>query len=382
MSPTEPYDTIVVGSGTSGAATAMLLARAGQRVLMCGSARPGAEPPAAHPLLHGGVLRLHRWGLLDAVAAAGTPAIRRSECQYGGCELDIADIRPGMPALYGPRRAVLESVLAKAAIGAGAEVRSGTRVLEVLRDRTGRAVGIHGVEPAGRRFRATADLTVGADGTGSAVAAAVHARALQLGRAASGLVDGYWSGVAVDDRYRQFFAPGAAAGAMPTNGGQLRVWLGLPSRRFGPLGRDRTAGYRALLMKVAPRLAGELAGARLVGPVRGFPGIPGYVRTATGPGWALVGEAGWFIDPITAHGVTAGLRDAELLARAVVDGDLAGYQMARDDLSIPLLGISDRIASYRWDLSEIRGLLVAMNRATAAEIETLNALDRPVTQVA
>jgi flavin-dependent dehydrogenase len=52
-----------------------------------------------------------------------------------------------------------------------------------------------------------------------------------------------------------------------------------------------------------------------------FPGLTGYLREAAGPGWALVGDAGYFKDPITAHGITDALRDAQILARVVTAGD-------------------------------------------------------------
>ena len=70
------YDAIVVGGRAAGAATAMLLARGGMRVLVIEAARPGTDTLSTHALMRGGVLQLHRWGLLDAVVAAGTPAIR------------------------------------------------------------------------------------------------------------------------------------------------------------------------------------------------------------------------------------------------------------------------------------------------------------------
>ena len=70
------YDAIVVGGRCAGAATAMLLARGGMRVLVIEAARPGADTLSTHALMRGGVLQLHRWGLLDAVVDAGTPAIR------------------------------------------------------------------------------------------------------------------------------------------------------------------------------------------------------------------------------------------------------------------------------------------------------------------
>ena len=108
------YDAIVVGGRCAGAATAMLLARGGMRVLVIEAARPGTDTLSTHALMRGGVLQLHRWGLLDAVVAAGTPAIRSTEFAYGD-EIETVDIRPGggISALRAPRRTVLDRAAAR-----------------------------------------------------------------------------------------------------------------------------------------------------------------------------------------------------------------------------------------------------------------------------
>src|SRR5690606_34546608 len=123
---------------------------------------------------------------------------------------------------------------------------------------------------------------------------------------------------------------------------------------------------------------------------RTWPGVPGYLRAAHGPGWALVGDAGYFKDPVVAHGLTDALRDAELLARAVIAGfdsdpalagALADYEATRDRLSIPLFETADRIASQEWDEEEIDDLARRISSATAAEVELLAGLDRRVPEV-
>ena len=135
---------------------------------------------------------------------------------------------------------------------------------------------------------------------------------------------------------------------IPTNDGRMCVWASAPAARFAALRADLHAGLRRLLAQAAPGLTAELATGRLDGPVRGFPGVPSYLRAASGPGWALVGDAGWFKDPITAHGITDALRDAELLARAVLRRRPARLRAGpRDEpLSLPLLAVTDRIAAY------------------------------------
>jgi len=158
-SSTPRYDTIVVGSRASGAATAMLLARRGQRVLVVDRSQFGADTLSTHALMRGAVLQLHRWGLLERIIAAGTPPIRRTTFDYGTDRVEI-DVKPahGVDALYAPRRTVLDPVLVDAAAHAGAEIRFGVSVHDVRRDRQGRVAGVTGRDRAGRPF--AADATV------------------------------------------------------------------------------------------------------------------------------------------------------------------------------------------------------------------------------
>jgi flavin-dependent dehydrogenase len=171
-----------------------------------------------------------------------------------------------------------------------------------------------------------------------------------------------------------------SAGAIPTNDGRTCVFVSLPPARF----RNELAGgvervYRRVLAEVAPEMARAVARARLDTKLRPFPGTPGFFRRAWGPGWALVGDAGYFKDPLTAHGITDALRDAELLARAIVagtDGARAAYQAARDEMSLGLFEVTDRIASFAWDLDQAKRDHQLLARHMAGEAEMLLALDR------
>src|SRR5580765_1213789 len=129
--PSSRYDVVVVGARPAGAATAMLLARAGLRVLVVDRGRYGTDTLSTHALMRGGVLQLHRWGVLDAVVGAGTPPVRRTTFRYGGEEIVIPiKASHGVDALYAPRRTVLDRLLVDAAVEAGAEVRYGVAVVD------------------------------------------------------------------------------------------------------------------------------------------------------------------------------------------------------------------------------------------------------------
>ncbi len=96
-----------------------------------------------------------------------------------------------------------------------------------------------------------------------------------------------------------------------------------------------------------------------------------------------MGDAGYFKDPISAHGLTDALRDAELLARAVIDVATNGrevaafgdYETTRDRLSDPLVTTADAIASFTWDATEVSALLLRLAASMNAEVETLASLD-------
>jgi 2-polyprenyl-6-methoxyphenol hydroxylase-like FAD-dependent oxidoreductase len=378
---TAGWDVVIVGARVAGASTALLLARAGLRVLCVDRARFGSDTLSTHALMRAGTLQLQRWGLLADIVAAGTPPVRRTVFHYGDEEAHVS-IRPaaGVDALYAPRRTVIDAVLGRAAGAAGATMRFGTAVTDVVRAGDGRVTGVTTRDRDGSVRTERAGLVIGADGRSSLVASAVGAPAELRGRSASAFVYGYWSDLPVDG-YEWFYAPDMSAGAIPTNDGLTCVFLGAPPRRLDGLVRRRGREYAVAAL--AGRLGPRLAAARRVGALRHVRAAGAHLRRCWGPGWALVGDAGYWKDPLSTHGMTDALRDAELLARAVTAAPapgsdqldaLAAYQAVRDDLSRPLLAVTERIASYRWDLVEIRRLLMALSSAMTDEVELLSGL--------
>jgi len=368
------YDVVIAGARCAGAATAMLLARQGARVLLLDRSRYGADTLSTHALMRGGVWQLHRWGLLPRLIAAGTPTVRSATFHLPG-GVSTVEIRPkhGVDGLYAPRRTVLDAILVDAALSAGADVRFGTSVTGLRRDRTGRVTGITGRAGAAR-LEVGADLVVGADGRRSAVARHAGAGAAHVAPASSGVIYRYFRDVAADG-YHWYFTPGSAAGVIPTNDGLACVFAASSAESIRrELDGGAGAGLRRVLARAAPGLAGQLEHHGAAGPARAFPGLPGYLRDAAGPGWALVGDAGYFKDPITAHGITDALRDAEILARVVTSwgpGAVARYQAERDELSLRLFRVTGRIAAFDWTADEIGGHLLELSDAMADEMAAM-----------
>jgi len=372
------YDAVVVGTRCAGAATAMLLACYGLRVLALDRQPYGSDTLSTHALMRAGVLQLHRWGLLGALEAAGTPAIRRTSFHYGDEEL-VVPIKPrdGVDALYAPRRTVLDALLVDAARAAGAEVIHLVRVVDLVSDDRGRVCGVAIERAGGARAVVGAGIVIGADGMRSTVARLVGAEVEHAGRHSAGVVYGYSSGLELEHTH-WYYREGIGVGAIPTNDGAACIFAGTSGARFrDQIRSDLAAGHRRLLEECAPELSAELTEERQVGNLYAFAGHPGFLRRSWGPGWALVGDAGYFKDPITAHGMTDALRDAELLALAVASGSepaLADYQARRDGLARELHDISDRVASFDWTLEEVQELHLALSREMNREVEAVLAL--------
>jgi 2-polyprenyl-6-methoxyphenol hydroxylase-like FAD-dependent oxidoreductase len=184
------------------------------------------------------------------------------------------------------------------------------------------------------------------------------------------------------DGYEWIYRPTGGAGLIPTNGGRTCVWVGAPTPRFlaeRHVGVD--AWFDAALRTAAPDVA-ELLRWLPSGRTWAFAGQPSLVRQPWGPGWALVGDAGAFRDPITSHGITDALRDAGYLADALVAvhdlGDdetsaFTRYRNRRDRLALPIVEVTDRIASHDWDLVELRELLLELSSLMRLETAELRA---------
>ena len=340
------YDVIIVGARVAGSATAMLLARAGLRVLVVDRATFPSDTLSTHQVQLPGVARLARWGLLDAILDAGTPATRTVAFHQPG--VSFAGTVPavdGVDFTVCPRRTLLDQVLVDAARSAGADVRENA-VVEELSTSDGRVVGIRGQLKGGATFTEQARYVVGADGKHSLVAKTVAAPVYRSHPAQSMACYSYWEGVATSGG-EVYGAAGRALGIWPTNDGRVVTYLAWPASRFGELRKDLDAAALSTLDFFG--LADRFAHARRVEPLRSTPDLPNYFRKPYGPGWALVGDAGLVLDPITGLGISDALRDAELLADALIQGEgsLPGYQRARDRSARPMYDFTVRLAGMR-----------------------------------
>jgi 2-polyprenyl-6-methoxyphenol hydroxylase-like FAD-dependent oxidoreductase len=374
------YDVVIIGARCAGAATALLLARSGAKVLVVDRRAYGSDTMSTHALMRGAVVQLNRWGLIPSVTAAGTPAIRRTAFHYGeeAIRVDVKEDH-GVDCLFAPRRTVLDPLLVDAASEAGAEVRHGIALSELqFAASGGRVIGASLRDAGGACITVRSDIIIGADGRQSAVAQLVNAKAYAEGFNASGIVFGYYEDLKRDGLHWHF-AKNVAAGVIPTNSGHC-VFAAVPAQRFSATFRgDVMRGFLQILETNCPRLRADIDRARLIGRLRGFGGATSYLRQCHGAGWALVGDAGYFKDPLTAHGITDALRDAQLLSGGIVNGGtraLERYQGERDALSLPFMRVTDAIASFSWDLDEVKQLHAELSAVMKTEVNHMASLSQ------
>ena len=326
----------------AGAATALLLARAGHHVTIVDRALFPSDTVSTHGLARGGIVLLDRWGLLDRLLDTGAPPIRQITLfAPGGAVAVPVGPRAGVDLLLAPRRDVLDALVIDAAIEAGASVHTGVTVDGLTRDDRGRITGARARAGDGRNLTFRSRVVVGADGLRSRVARVVGAPVTRAAPGRGAAAYAYVEGLD-QDGIEVHVADGRVAGLFPTHGGAV-VWLSTPSTEAAGLrgdARSREAAWRARLGTTAPGLTERLRRATRTSPLRGACDLPNHYRLPVGRGWALVGDAGLHRDPVTGHGMTDAYRDAELLAGALDEvlrgapeaAALAGYHRDRDAL--------------------------------------------------
>jgi flavin-dependent dehydrogenase len=310
------YDAIIVGARCAGSPTAMLLARRGFKVLLVDRATFPSDTISTHILWPHGAEILARWGLLDTLAASGLPPIcRRMTFDVGPFALrgSIPDANDGLGG-FCPRRTVLDALLVNAAAAAGADVRESFAVDELLMtDDT--AVGIRGHGKSGTSVEERGRVIVGADGVKSLIARAVGAVEYDARPVAACCYYSYFSGIAQDD-IELYVRERCAFGGAPTNDGLHLVMVNWPTRKFSEIRSDIEIHVLKAL-ETAPDFLGRVRNGRREDKWYGTAGVPGYFRKPYGHGWALVGDAGYNRDPITAQGISDAFIDAEMLAEAL-----------------------------------------------------------------
>jgi 2-polyprenyl-6-methoxyphenol hydroxylase-like FAD-dependent oxidoreductase len=362
---TPGYDAIVVGARCAGAPTAMLLARKGYRVLAVDRATFPSDTVSTHLIHPPGVDALRRWGLLDRVIATGCPAIHTYAFDFGPFTLAGSPGADRRDVAYAPRRTVLDKILVDAASAAGVDVREAFTVEEVVVD-AGRVVGIRGRSRGGATVTERARVVVGADGLHSLVARAVDAERYREKAPLLAAYYSYWIGLPMEGRSEVYSRPHRAFAAWPTNDDLTLVIGGWPYAEFESNKADIEGNFLKVI-DLVPAFAERFRGARRAERFAGM-AVPNYFRKPFGPGWALVGDAGYNKDFITAQGIQDAFRDAELCVRALDETysgrrsfqeAMADYQAARDAQVLPMYEFTAELASLEPPPPELQKILGA-----------------------
>ena len=361
------YDVIVVGARVAGSPTAMLLARQGYRVLLVDRATFPSDTLSGHYIHQPGVARLARWGLLDRVVRSNCPPIRQATFDVGPFALrGSAPPADGIAAAYAPRRTVLDTILVDAAVAAGAELREGFATQEILVE-DGRVRGIRGRANGGATVTERARIVVGADGRHSAVARAVGAPEYHTVPTLTCAYFTYWADVPTGG-IELYPRDGRMVGAFPTNDGLTCVFAQWPRQEFHAVRAAIEAHYLDAL-ELAPSLAERVWNGRRAERFSGSADLGNLFRKPFGPGWALVGDAGYHLDPILGQGITDAFRDAELLAEGLDAGlsgrrpladALAEYERRRNDAAMPIYDLNCQRAALQPPPPEMQRLLTSL----------------------
>ncbi|MDK0517981.1 FAD-dependent monooxygenase [Streptomyces sp. ML-6] len=333
------YDVVVIGARCAGAATALLLAESGQRVLMVDQARFPSDTMSTLYIHQPGVARLRDWGILDPLLETGCPRLVGLSHTVG--PVTVSGPLPayeGIDFAVAPRRRVLDQVVVDAARDAGAEFRARTKLVDVVR-RDGRVSGVLLRGPEGGVTQETSRVVVGADGMRSALARLCGARTTTEDARRTCV---YYSGWHIGgDQVRLVEAQDAYVGVIPTHDGVSLVSTFAPQSMFEHARTDPMAFHLEMIDALAPDLGDRLRQTEPVLRLTGTGDQQNFFREASGKGWALVGDAGHHKDSITARGITDAFLQAELLGQVLagrcgsdrsVDTALAEFARRRNGL--------------------------------------------------
>jgi 2-polyprenyl-6-methoxyphenol hydroxylase-like FAD-dependent oxidoreductase len=362
------YDAIVIGARCAGSPTAMLLARKGYRVLLLDRAGFPSDTLSTHYIHQPGISSLNRWGLLDEVVASNSPPATQQLLDIGPFALrGTPPPVDGVSAGHAPRRRVLDQILVNAAAAAGVEVRERFTVDTLLTDDGDRVTGVRGHGAAGTAVTEEARIVIGADGLHSLLARKVQAPAYQVQPTFTCAYYTYWSDLPVEG-VELYPRPDRMIIAGPTNDAQTLVICYWPRAAFHEIRADIEGNFLRAL-DLAPGLAERARAGRRSERFRGTADLQNLFRRPFGPGWALVGDAGYHKDPITAQGITDAFRDADLVAEAIDDGlsgrrpladALADYERRRNEAVTPMYQLTCQFAGLEPPTPEMRQLFGAL----------------------
>jgi flavin-dependent dehydrogenase len=338
---TNMYDAIIVGARCAGSPAARLLAQKGYRVLVVDRSTFPSDIISTHYIQPPGVARLEKWGLLQKVFDAGTPPIAKLNVRLEDMVM-VAPKEPGMPDAICPRRTLLDKILVDAAVEAGAEMREGVTLQDLTFDGD-RVTGIRARSREGTMFTEEAKVVIGADGMHSSVARMVKAHSYDEHPAMTCGYYSYWSGIETDGA-ELCMNKKTGVLAFPTNDNLVCLGMMRPLADFHLFRSDIDGTYRRFAKEALPVIGDQLDSAKREERYVGTAETQNFFHKPYGPGWALVGDAGYHRDQVTGLGISDAFRDVELMVdgldeafsgRRPYDEAMGEYERKRNEAAKP-----------------------------------------------
>jgi flavin-dependent dehydrogenase len=324
----ERRQVLVIGAGPSGAIASALLRRQGRDVLVLERQRFPRFSIGESLLVHC-LDFVAEAGMLEAVDSAGFQCKNGAAFAHGDryAEFDFSDrFTPGRPSTYQVQRAAFDKILADEAARQGVEIRYETEIVAVDFARAPARLTARSADGGLREI--DADFVLDASGTGR-----VLARLLALERPSdfpvrhaivTHVADRIPDGVLPRNMLRVMVHPQHCDvwyWIIPFAAGRSSIGVVAPPELLQRHAGSAEQRLRQLVGE-EPGFARLLAAAEWDTPVREIAGYSANVRSMHGPGFALLGNAAEFLDPVFSSGVTVAMRSASVAA------DLADRQLA------------------------------------------------------
>jgi 2-polyprenyl-6-methoxyphenol hydroxylase-like FAD-dependent oxidoreductase len=215
-------------------------------------------------------------------------------------------------------------------------------------------------------------VVIGADGWNSIVARAVCAGQYNAKPVLENAFYTFWRDLPTDE-FLTMIRGDRGIAVIPTNEDLTLVLTGCPFAQASAFRSDMEGNYMNTIALV-PEFAERIASATRVDRFMGG-GVPNFFRVPFGPGWALVGDAGYTKDPITAQGISDAFQNAERCAAAIDQAlsrertyteAMTDYHHQRDEASLPIYEFTTQMAKLEPPPPEFQALLAATSRSQPA----------------
>ena len=362
--PSTTADVVIIGAGPSGAVAAALLRTAGRTVLVL-ERQHFPRFSIGESLLPQSMAYLEEAGMLQAVVEAGFQHKNGAHFIYRdqSSSFDFRDKHSqGWGTTYQVERAVFDDLLIRCAAEQGAEVRFGHTVQAV---QTGATPELEVIDESGNTYRVQARFILDASGFGRVLPRLLNLEAPTRMPTRAALFTHVRDGIpaGVTDRNKICVATHPEHRdvwfwMIPLAGGRSSVGCVADANFLDVPEGERDAKLRALIQQ-EPTLKTLIGQAPFLMPVRHIGGYSANVERLHGPGYALLGNAGEFLDPVFSSGVTIALRSAHLAVQTL-ERQLNGETMDwHADYDVPLRKGIDTFRAFveRWYTGELQDII-------------------------